>query len=281
MRKIFTIILFAIALVSCNDDLIRSTYEGESDFAFAGSVLNVEVDDTYANVIKVPVYRGTLSNNMADVSLEDTTGLFTLVTSRVVFADNQNTAFAEIRYSDIDRLGLTTKYHLTLSISGMLSPSNRGKLNITVNRKLTFEYLGKADFFDACIFENHYQVDAYKAKEAEIYRLIQPYYQGLVAEEYADNGWMGKTLEYLQFSCNSNGYVTYEPFNTGMLVNGKYAAYAYYPGEYIWGKDFSDYNLQNKKVSDKIIQLYPVYCLPDYQYGFLNDGVYPLTIVLP
>ena len=73
---------------------------------------------------------------------------------------------------------------------------------------------------------------------------------------------------------------TYSPFKTGMLVNGLYMAYAYYPGEYQWGKDFSDFNKENKKISDTEFQLYPVYCLPDYQYGFLNEGAYKLTITM-
>ncbi|MFR0773746.1 MAG: hypothetical protein ACLSH3_08095 [Alistipes finegoldii] len=73
---------------------------------------------------------------------------------------------------------------------------------------------------------------------------------------------MGTPSAYVQFAVDAKGQITYEPFCTGMMVNAKYTAYAYYPGEYIWGKDFSDYNKENKKLSDKVLQLYPVYCLP-------------------
>ena len=66
-----------------------------------------------------------------------------------------------------------------------------------------------------------------------------------------------------------------------MKVQGRYLAWAYYPGEYQWGKDFSSFNSRNRQLSEKVFQLYPVYCLPDFQYGFLNEGAYPLTIVLP
>ena len=110
---------------------------------------------------------------------------------------------------------------------------------------------------------------------------MDPYTEGLVKEDRAENGWMGTPSAYVQFAVDANGQITYEPFCTGMMVNAKYTAYAYYPGEYIWGKDFSDYNKENKKLSDKVLQLYPVYCLPEYQYGFLNDGAYPLTVTLP
>ena len=110
---------------------------------------------------------------------------------------------------------------------------------------------------------------------------MDPYTEGLIKEEYAENGWMGTPAPYVQFAVDANGQITYEPFCTGMMVNAKYTAYAYYPGEYIWGKDFSEYNKENKKLSDKVLQLYPVYCLPEYQYGFLNDGAYPLTVTLP
>ena len=66
-----------------------------------------------------------------------------------------------------------------------------------------------------------------------------------------------------------------------MKVQGKYLAYAYYPSEYQWGKDFSQYASENRRISEKELQLYPVYCLPDFQYGFLNDGAYRLTVTLP
>ena len=113
---------------------------------------------------------------------------------------------------------------------------------MSVSRQLTFDYLGKCDYRDACVFDGTYKADIYRAQEAEIYRVMDPYTEGLIKEEYAENGWMGTPAPYVQFAVDANGQITYEPFCTGMMVNAKYTAYAYYPGEYIWGKDFSEYN---------------------------------------
>lgn len=198
-----------------------------------------------------------------------------------MFPDEAVEANAIIRFSDIAKMGIMDRYKMRLTIKDQLSPSNRNQVIVTVNRKLTFDYLGKCTYSDSCIFDHSYQADIYRAQEAEIYRVMDPYTEGLVKEEYAENGWMGKVPNYIQFSVDADGYIYYEPFTTGMLLNGLYMAWAYFPGEYQWGKDFSSYNSLNKKIDDKTLKLYPVYCLPDYQYGFLNDGVYPLTITLP
>lgn len=107
---------------------------------------------------------------------------------------------------------------------------------------------------------------------------MEPYTTGLIAEEYADAGWLGSPDPYIQFSVDEDESISFEPFNTGMLVNGKYAAYCYYPSEYLWGKDFSDYDKENIRISEKEFQLCAVYCLPSFQYGFLNEGVYKINI---
>jgi hypothetical protein len=293
----WTIATTFATLVSCSDDALSTTYSGSAGLGFASSVLNVEVSSADANQILVPIYRGSEDVQVAELKFEydisasdasepnwtdaDPSGLFSLTTQRVIFADGANVAYAQVRFRSLDLLGITTKYKMRLTIKDSLSPSQRNRVTMTVNRQLTFDYLGQCDYFDSCLFESAYKADIYRARESEIYRVMDPYTEGLVKEEYAENGWMGTPANYVQFIVDANGKITYEPFCTGMLVNAKYAAYAYYPSQYIWGKDFSDYDKENKKLSDKVLQLYPVYCLPDYQYGFLNDGVYPLIITLP
>lgn len=50
---------------------------------------------------------------------------------------------------------------------------------------------------------------------------MDPYREGLVAEEYAANGWMGSTPDYVEFHCEGN-HIIFNEFPTGMLFNGKY-----------------------------------------------------------
>ncbi len=293
--KIRTLIFSISALLlcsACTDSQMGTEYSGQAGLAFASSVINAEVGEEDGGQILVPINRGGMAVEQAELSLEfedgnsqwvekDPAGIFSLVAKRVLFMDGSYTAYAQIHFTDLDQMGIGTKYRMRLSINGSLSPSGRGSVIVTASRKLTFDYLGKCSWLDICLFEKSYQADIYRAREAEIYRVADPYSEGLVAEEYAQNGWMGTPDEFVQFSVKSDGSVYYEPFCTGMNVQGKYPAYGYYPTEYIWGKDFSMYAERNRKISDREIQLYPVYCLPAMSYGFLNDGAYPVTVTLP
>lgn len=294
--KILSACCAAAVLMSCVSENIGTEYSGTAaGFGFSSTVVNAEVTSDDNNRILVPVNRGSFDEGTAQLSFEfdtasfnaspvwlsyDPDGVFSLLTPKVIFSDNSYTAYAQVRFSDIEKMGVTDKYRIRLTIQDNLSPSNRNTVIITVNRKLSFEFLGEVDYLDACIFEKAYTADIYKANEADVYRVMDPYTEGLIAEDYSANGWMGDVPAYVQFVCDDNGHITYDPFPTGMLVRGLYLAYAYYPGDYQWGKDFSSYNEQNKVVSDTEFQLYPVYCLPSFQYGFLNEGAYPLTITL-
>lgn len=296
IKSILSTIPVLFCLASCRPEgLVNPQLSG---FAFASGVLNVEVTDDYEGIVKVPVYRGNESVSSAHVTIQyDTTetgsskpvwsdvdkrGLFSIVSNKVTFADKSFTAYAQIKYGDIARLGITDKYRMRLIINGMASPSNRDTTVITISRQLTFEKLGICSYSDKCIFDESYKTDIYKAKESEIYRIMDPYKEGLVAEGYAEIGLMGQTPEYIQFACDKNGHITFSEFPTGMLVpTGKgdpCMCYVYYPSDYKWGKDFSRFDAENKKISDKEFQLCGVYCLPDFSYGFLDEGCYVIGI---
>lgn len=287
--KTVTALSIALLGISCSEDNIGATYSGHDGFAFGSTVINTEVGAEDNNKILIPVYRTSLDINTAELTFDidasgefkDGSDIFSLLTPNVIFADESYIAYAQIRISSLDKLDLEGKYRLILTIKDNLTPSGRDKVSVTVNRKLTFDYLGKCDYFDHCIFEKSYKADVYRARELEVYRIMDPYSEGLAAEEYAANSWVGKIQEYIQFTCDKNGNITFDPFSTGMLVNGLYLAYAYYPSAYQWGQDFSRFDKENKKISDKEIQLYAVYCLPDMRYGYLNEGAYPISITLP
>lgn len=305
-----TVVLSVLLLfaTSCSQDAEGTIYTGGYGFAFGASVLNVETGSEDGGKVLVPIYRGNSKENMAQIGFEiqiekkvedtetddeekvrtellwvdsDPAGIFSLTTPRVIFADGAKVAYAQIRYTDIEALGLTAKHKIRLTIKDGLSPSKKGQTTVSISRRLTFDFIGKCTYLDNCIFFDAYEADMYRAREAEIYRITDPYSEGLLKEDYITEGWGGTPDPYVQFSCDANGLITYEPFCVGMLLNGKYPVYAYWPGEYKWGKDFSEYNRENKKISDKEFQLYPVYCAPSFQYGFLNDGAYPVVIKLP
>lgn len=285
---------FALTAVSCNEDEEGALYEGDNGFAFASSVLYAEVSKEDAGVLEIPIYRGEAGEaQQAFVSFQydvarpeasepswvedDPSGVFSLLTPKVTFAENSCEAIVRIKFGDSDRLKTSNKYRMKLDIMGRVSPSERSSVVVTVTKKLVFEKYGDCTYFDECIFENAYETEIYKAQGEDIYRVMDPYREGLIAEEYAAEGWMGTPPDYVQFTCEGD-HILFKEFPTGMLFNKQHMSYAYYPSDYIWGRDFSKYDSKCKKLNDKHFQLYAVYCLPTFQYGYMNDGIYMIDI---
>lgn len=297
MSRIDKIICLAATLLliaGCNKDNIGTVYSGNSGFAFAAGVLYAEVSDDDKGTLEIPIYRGISgSTQQASIKFQydaspsgsstpewkdaDPAGIFSLTSSKATFAENSCESKVHVRFGDIAKLKVSEKYRFKLDIVEGSSPALRNSVVVTVSKKLIFEKYGDCSWFDECIFEKAYDTEIYKAVGEDIYRVLDPYSEGLVAEEYAALGWMGQTPDYVEFTVTGDK-ITFSEFPTGMLVNAKYMAYAYYPGDYIWGRDFSKYNDKCKKLSDKHFQLYAVYCLPEFQYGYLNDGIYKIDI---
>ncbi len=305
-----TLLMACVALfTACSQEVEGPLYTGEDGFSFAASVLNVETSAEDQGKILVPVYRGNTTENTVRLKFEfeveksaaegeesaqpetewvaeDPAGIFSLTTPKVIFSDGAHVAYAQIRYTDIEALGLTTKYKMRLTIEENVSPSNKGVTTLSVNRQLTFDLLGKCQYFDVFIFENAYETEIYRAREAEIYRVMDPYSEGLLKEEYVSYGLAGSPSAYVQFMMDEKGMITYEPFNTGMLFqmsSVKYEVFCYYPTDYLieWGADFSKFCSENRRLDEKTLQLYPVYVVPEFRHGFLNEGTAPITITLP
>lgn len=293
---IFAAVAALLCAVSCDTEQIGALYDGPAGFSFASGVMNVEVSAEDQGMILIPVYRGGFDVNGAAIGFSydvsepdadepvwvdaDPDGLFSLTSKNVIFADGLNTAYAQIRLADLNRMGVTDKYRMRLTIKEGISPSEKGEIVVTVSRKLTFRKFGDCSYFDHMIFENPYRVEIFKADEGEIYRVMDPYKEGLVAEDFAAQGWMGATPEYVQFICDDQGHITFEEFQVGMLLEATHMTWAYYPSDYKWGKDFSEYDAKNLKLSDKHFQLYAVYCLPTFKYGFLNEGASLIDILV-
>ncbi len=286
--------ILSFTAMSCSNGNEGALYDGESGFAFASPVLYAEVSPEDKGILEIPVYRGvsgtseqamisfkydTAPDGASDPVWEDADpdGVFSLISPKVTFSPNSCKALVRLRFKDTDRLKTSEKYRMRLDITDGVSPSGRGTLTVTVTKKLVFKKYGDCTYFDECIFEKAYTTEIYKADGEEIYRVTDPYREGLIAEEYAANGWMGSTPDYVEFSCDGN-HISFKEFFTGMIFNGKYPAYAYYPSDYQWGRDFSKYDSKNIKLDDKHFLLYAVYCLPTFQYGYLNDGAYRIDI---
>ena len=289
-------LLAALLAASCDKGEVGALYEGDSGYAFASSVLYAEVSADDAGILEIPVYRGaegTAEHAFIDFHYDsapsdasepvwvedDPHGIFSLLTPTVTFAENSCEAIVRVKFGDTDKLKTSNKYRMKLDIMGDVSPSQRSSVIVTVTKKLVFDKYGDCTYYDECIFEKAYETEIYKAQGEEIYRVMDPYRQGLIDEEYAAEGWMGAPPDYVEFTCEGD-HIIFNEFPTGMLFNKTHMAYAYYPSSYLWGRDFSKYDAKNKKLNDKHFQLYAVYCLPTFQYGYMNDGIYMIDIVI-
>lgn len=286
-RSILLLIVVFLS-ISCDDKVRSKLFTGESGFSFKSTVLNVECDEKDNGVIKIPIYRGNTDNNTVNIEClyynketkeyEDTDceHLFNFTTHRVIFTDNSNVAYAQIQFRDLESLGIDVKHKLKLIIKNNVSPSNISEQNITVNRKLTFELLGKCETFITFLFYEKYKSEIYKAKEADIYRLMDPFSEGLLKEDFVSEGWAAKPDPYIQIQSNPDSSVYYVPFFTGMMFEGKRKVYGCYPDEYK-EFDYTEFNKQNKWIDNKTIQLYTVFYVP--QYGRFECS--PIIISLP
>ena len=125
MKNTVQIVLTALAatilLAGCDRNACKATYDGASGFGFASGVVNVEVSEEDRNSIRIPVARGSEDTDLASIGFEydisgnnsadpvwaaeDPDGVFSLTTGNVVFAEGAYTAYALIRFNDINKLG--------------------------------------------------------------------------------------------------------------------------------------------------------------------------------
>ncbi|MBP5398247.1 MAG: hypothetical protein J6Y32_06465 [Bacteroidales bacterium] len=293
------------SLLSCNKANVGPLFPSDGaeiiSCGFASSVLRANVSAEDEGVLRVPLYRdgsgifsqkvrlrfdptGTGSapdDQWVDV---DPDGVFSLSTRNVIFSRDALSAAAVISFTDVAQIRPGRKYVMRLELEGSEKGLQYRTITITVRRKLTFVKYADCSFKDECLFEAAYDCVLFKAEEAQVYRVMDPYTEGLEKEGYVAAGYSRNPPDYLEFMVDDSGLITYEPFYTGMLVptpaGTLVGAYGYWPGDYKWGKDFSSYIPLNRRSSETQFILWPVYCLPDYSHGFLNEGAYQITITL-
>lgn len=273
----------------CDKQVLGPVLEGATGFSFAAPVLNMETEPADDNILRIPVFRAAGSEEMANIKCEfydpetkgyvaaDPEGRFRLATARVMFLDDARTGYVQVGYSSLDDFGMTDKYSFRLSIDSPVTPGGYAATTVTVNRHLSFDSLGIGTIYDEFLFYETYEVEILRAREAEIYRVMHPFDEGLLAEDYVKNGWYTAPSEYIQIEVKPNGEIRFDEFVNGMYFQKTYVVYGVNPPERKehWEADCSAFS--NSWLDSKTLSLYPFYYVKGY--GFFD--CYPLIITLP
>jgi len=225
------ILLLAFIFTSCDQENIKTIYNdgGTPKVSFASKVLVKSMAPADQNVIKVPIYRtsNTGTSPVVNLSFKTTStnakGLFTLPDSAVVFESGSDVAYAQIKYSDINKLGATSTYGMSLTIkdSTVLSPTKTNIITITASRQLTFADFGTGKFTSK-FFGQSWDQPIQKAVEGEVYKLIDCYATGypIVFAVNSDNS-VTFTLQQTGYVDTTYGMVSLNPLlSTGAVVPG-------------------------------------------------------------
>lgn len=215
MKRNIFFLMIAVAFsslmfTSCDDQVEGTLYEvgDKVHAAFASTVQRVEMLPADGNKIRVPVYRGGKSDTQVSVTVEMTqaasipAGTFTLSNPQVDFPVGQNVAYAIITYADINALAAGTTYELTLTLANeeQVSVSEAKSIKVQAQRKLTFSPLAIGTFTSE-FFEDSWEVEVLKAAEADVYRILDCYYNNF----------------HITFAVGSDNRISFSPQQMGYV----------------------------------------------------------------
>lgn len=176
------LILGTATLTSCNTDAEGALYSEGTGVSFASTSMSQEVSASNEGKILVPVYRSNTANNAeVQITIDENTvaeNIFTLASSSVKFNEGENVAYAELNF-DLNSLGATTTYNITLTIqdASQVSISGENSIKVVVKRQLTWTSFGTGVYYSEFFGESWPQTIE-KAVEGNIYRLTDCYFKG-------------------------------------------------------------------------------------------------------
>jgi hypothetical protein len=226
MKKIlyFTSILCVLLFAtSCEQERVLYSGEGGAEVSFPSNLLRVAMVAADNNQFEIELWRGNTKGAVSvPVTISGATTIFTPQKNQFDFADGESTAYLKFSYADLNNFGGET-YSIKVEISddSQLSPSGRGVLNISAQRKLTFQSVGTGTFYSE-FFEDEWAQPLLKAAEAEYYRMPNLYFDGYNLEFTVENGVIGIAKQPMGYNHSSYGMVSWDPrYPSECLVTGK------------------------------------------------------------
>lgn len=189
-----------LAFSACGDDVEYSPADkpGNEQVYFPSTMpkqVNLKRDATSFEVTLTRV--NTQEAIMVNLETEDKSGLFTIPTS-ASFEAGKDAAIITIGY-DPEKLEYD-KYlpiSITVADASLTTPYGVSSYSFEAGIPSPFVSLGKATFSDAFLFENTYQVELQQNElDPSIYRLVDPYSEGLKKEGYTTEGAQSPYLTF-------------------------------------------------------------------------------------
>lgn len=176
------LVISIATFASCNTDAEGVLYTNGTGVSFASTTMSEEVSTENDGKILVPIYRSnTIDNSEVQITVDENTlaeNIFTLSSSTISFNEGDHISYAELNF-DLNSLGATTTYNITLSIQDetKVSVSGEGSIKVVVKRQLTWTSFGTG-VFTSQFFGQSWPQTIEKAAEGNIYRLVDCYYEG-------------------------------------------------------------------------------------------------------
>jgi len=178
------LILFTMALFSCDQENMGTLYEPEAPYmAFSSPVVSGNVLSAENNYsVHVQLVRSNLSGPATTtVSLEmnaNIEGVFDLESNTVTFEDGKGTAYVKIvPVINPSLIDITKTYKFSLKLVGDNASELYNETTYRASFSLTFKPFGTG-VFSSEFFETDWDVEVEKAEEADVFRILNCYAEG-------------------------------------------------------------------------------------------------------
>lgn len=208
---------------------------------------NLDIDGTD---ILVPFVRNTKTGALdVNVALSDTSGIFTLKTPTITFAEGDSTAFAAVSYS-YDALDPAAVYSLSVTITSEEATSQYAAAAFPLSCKKAWKKLGKGQFIDYFFIGILSEKEFIQSPDGSLtYRMLNPFTQNEI--ETAKCTFEAE-IPYIEFSIAADGSVSWgDYFSTGF----GYGGYSIYYGNPYWYNGNTAAAAENKLLAENLVQI--------------------------
>ena len=253
-NNIFKVVLssfVALSLAACVEEAyVPAPVEDSSNTyvrADETAPRNLDIDGTD---IQVPFVRNNTSGAMSvTVALTDPSGLFSLNSNTVSFADGQKTAYASVSYS-YDDLDPTSEYSISVVVTDEDAVSQYTSNAFPMTCKKAWKKLGKGQFADMYFIGIISEKEFIQSPDgAAKYRMLNPFTKDEIA---AAGCSFEKEIPYIEFTIAADGSVSWgNNFSTGF----GYGGYSIYYANPDWYNGNAAAAADNALVAENLVQI--------------------------